>query len=191
MTDTGTTRGAKATYPKWVGVLIAFFVPGAVHFLEVGQRAGVLWFAAVMVGDAVVFSLLLAPGNAAYVLAFALGVSTLVAGTINTGIIIAGAVGALATLGVNVTAMVAGLGLTGFAVGFALKDAVSNLVSGLLIVMYSPFDIGDEIEVSGVTGKVADINLRYVTVKTDTDSVMIPNGNFVTNVIKKNRPAQA
>jgi small-conductance mechanosensitive channel len=115
----------------------------------------------------------------------------LVAGTINTGIIIAGFVAALGTLGVNVTAMVAGLGLTGFAVGFALKDAVSNLVSGLMIVMYSPFDLGDEIEVAGVTGKVSDINLRYVTVKTDTESVLIPNGNFVTNTIKKKLPVKA
>jgi small-conductance mechanosensitive channel len=111
----------------------------------------------------------------------------LAAGTINIGVIIAGAVAALATLGVDVTAMVAGLGLTGFAVGFALKDAVSNLVSGLLIVMYSPFDIGDTIEVSGITGSVENIDLRYVTVKTDTDSVLVPNGAFLTNMIRKKR----
>jgi len=87
----------------------------------------------------------------------------LIAGSINTLIVGAGAISALGTLGVNITALVAGLGLTGFALGLALKDAISNLVGGLMIVVYAPFDLEDTIDLGGTKGKVVDINLRYVT----------------------------
>ena len=50
--------------------------------------------------------------------------------------IIIGIICALGTIGVDVSALVAGLGLTGFAVGFALKDSISNLLAGILILMY-------------------------------------------------------
>jgi len=109
----------------------------------------------------------------------------LIASSINTLIVGAGAISALGTLGVNITAVVAGLGLTGFALGLALKDAISNLVAGLMIVVYAPFDLADTIELSGVHGKVIDINLRYVTLQTESELVLIPNGNFITSVIRK------
>ena len=68
---------------------------------------------------------------------------------------------ALGKLGFDVSALVAGLGLTGFALGFALKDAVSNLIAGVMIVIYQPCEIGQLIEVSGTKGTIVDINLRY------------------------------
>ncbi len=109
----------------------------------------------------------------------------LIAGSINSVILGAGAITALGTLGVNITALVAGLGLTGFALGLALKDAISNLVAGLLIVVYAPFDLEDTIDMAGTRGKVVDINLRYVTLQTEAELVLIPNGNFTTSVIRK------
>ncbi|GAB4372664.1 MAG: mechanosensitive ion channel [Calditrichia bacterium] len=109
----------------------------------------------------------------------------LIAGSVNTLIIIVGSISALGTLGVNITALVASLGLTGFALGLALKDAISNLIAGLMIVIYAPFDIDDTIEVAGIRGRVADINLRYVTLRTESDFVLIPNSNFLTSIIKK------
>ena len=116
----------------------------------------------------------------------------LIGGSVSTIIVMAGAVSALGTLGVNVTAMVAAMGLTGFGVGIALKDAVSNLVAGVLIVIYKPFDLGDRITCSGVEGEVLDINLRYVTVKNDEGAeTMIPNSNFVTNIIRKRAEQKA
>jgi small-conductance mechanosensitive channel len=117
----------------------------------------------------------------------------LLAGSVNTAIAIAGLISALGTLGVNITAMVAGLGLTGFAVGIALKDAVSNLVAGILIVIYKPFDLEESIEISGMKGRVVDINLRYVTLEQDSERSIIPNSFFVTNIIKirtQNPPPQ-
>ncbi len=67
----------------------------------------------------------------------------LLARTSSITLIIFGFVTALGTLGVNVSALVAGLGLTGFALGFALKDTISNLLSGVLILLYRPFVKGN------------------------------------------------
>ncbi len=91
---------------------------------------------------------------------------------------------ALGTLGINVSALVAGLGLTGFALGFALKDILSNVVSGTLILLFQPFQIQDQIKVSGFEGTVINIDLRY-TVLTSSDSkyILIPNSTIFINPV--------
>jgi Small-conductance mechanosensitive channel len=55
------------------------------------------------------------------------------------GLIIFGLITSLGTFGINISALVAGLGLTGFALGFALKDVVSNLIAGSIILLHRPF----------------------------------------------------
>jgi small-conductance mechanosensitive channel len=102
--------------------------------------------------------------------------------------VICGVVTALGTLGVDVTALVTGLGLTGFAVGFALKDIISNALSGILILAYKPFRHGDEITVSDQSGKVAEINLRYTVLDAADKTVFVPNSNLFTNVVIVNKP---
>ena len=57
-------------------------------------------------------------------------------------------------MGINVSAIVAGLGLTGFAFGFAFKDMLSNFISGILIFIYEPFKLGDTIIVDGKEGEL-------------------------------------
>ncbi len=98
-------------------------------------------------------------------------------------LILLGAITALGTVGVNVAALVAGLGLIGFALGFALKDAVSNLLSGALILLYHPFYVGDHITVSGCEGQVVDINLRYTVLQGKEKKYLIPNATLYTNLI--------
>ena len=93
--------------------------------------------------------------------------------------LILGLITALGTLGVNISAIVAGLGLT----GFAFKDMLSNFISGVLIFIYEPFKLGDPLEVEGKTGKVIDINLRYVTIMSEEQKVLIPNSISVSKVI--------
>jgi small conductance mechanosensitive channel len=95
-----------------------------------------------------------------------------------------GTISALGTLGVNVSAMVAGLGLTGFALGFALKDALSNLLAGVMILVYRPFKEGDQINVSGFEGCVTRIDLRYTTLQGTGSKILIPNSVLFTNTIK-------
>ena len=110
-------------------------------------------------------------------------ISRVIAGIIKNIMLILGIITALGTMGVNISAIVAGLGLTGFAFGFAFKDMLSNFISGALIFVYEPFKLGDTIEVEGKTGKVIDINLRYVTIETENQNVLIPNSISVSKVI--------
>lgn len=90
---------------------------------------------------------------------------------------------ALGTMGVDVSAIVAGLGLTGFALGFALKDVLSNLLSGVLVLIYRPIVRGDWITVSGLEGTVITIDLRYTTLETAENRVLLPNSTLFTNPI--------
>ena len=110
-------------------------------------------------------------------------ISRVLAGIAKNIMLILGLITALGTLGVNISAIVAGLGLTGFAFGFAFKDMLSNFISGALIFIYEPFKLGDTIEVEGKTGKVIDINLRYVTIEAEDQKVLVPNSISVSKVI--------
>ena len=110
-------------------------------------------------------------------------ISRVLAGIAKNIMLIIGLITALGTMGINISAIVAGLGLTGFAFGFAFKDMLSNFISGALIFIYEPFKLGDTIEVEGKTGKVIDINLRYVTIEADAQKVLVPNSISVSKVI--------
>ena len=110
-------------------------------------------------------------------------ISRVLSSIIKNIMLIVGLITALGTLGVNISAIVAGLGLTGFAFGFAFKDMLSNFISGALIFIYEPFKLCDIIEVEGKTGKVIEINLRYVTIEAEDQKVLIPNSISVSKVI--------
>lgn len=103
--------------------------------------------------------------------------------TLKIVIILVGLIIALGTLGINVTAMITGLGLTGFALGFALKDALSNILAGILILFYQPFRCGDRIKISGCEGVVKNINLRYTVLESGDEEFLIPNSTCFTNWI--------
>ena len=115
-------------------------------------------------------------------------ISSVLAGIVKNIMLILGLITALGTLGVNISAIVAGLGLTGFAFGFAFKDMLSSFISGIMIFIYQPFQLGDEIEVDKKRGKVVDINLRYVTLQGENSIMLIPNSLLVSKsleVVKK------
>jgi len=108
------------------------------------------------------------------------------------GIVTVGAITALGTVGVNVTALVASLGLSGFALGFAARDMLSNLLGGMLILLYHPFRRGDRIAVAGSEGVVIQINLRYTVIDTGGKVVLIPNSILLNTQITvvASRPAE-
>ncbi|HSE93079.1 MAG TPA: mechanosensitive ion channel domain-containing protein [Methylomirabilota bacterium] len=108
---------------------------------------------------------------------------TIVGQTAKVALVCFGAVTALGTVGVNVTALVAGLGLTGFALGFAFRDVLSNLLAGLLILLFRPFTRHDRIAVTGFEGTVAAVDLRYTTLEREDGRVLIPNSILFTNPI--------
>lgn len=107
----------------------------------------------------------------------------LIGRTASAALIVFGAVTALGTAGVNVSALVAGLGLTGFALGFALKDALSNLLAGVLILVYRPFQRNDYISVAGFEGTVLQTDFRYTILQGKDRKILIPNSTLFTNAI--------
>lgn len=118
--------------------------------------------------------------QADYNTAFILKLGARIAGI---ALLVFGAVTALGTMGINVSALVAGLGLTGFALGFALKDILSNLMAGILILLYRPFRVNDYIIVAGNEGVVTEIDLRYTRLNKEGDTFLVPNSILFTNSI--------
>ncbi|MEE2942027.1 MAG: mechanosensitive ion channel domain-containing protein [Verrucomicrobiota bacterium] len=98
-------------------------------------------------------------------------------------LLVVGLVTSLGTLSIDVSAIVASLGLTGFAVGFALKDSISNLLSGVLILIHRPFEVGDSIKVKTFQGRVTSIDLRYTRLELDGEKILVPNSLLFTNPI--------
>ena len=103
-------------------------------------------------------------------------------------LLVAGLITALGTLGVDVSALVAGLGLTGFALGFAVKDTISNILAGVLLLVYRPFSKTDYVEVKGMEGEVTGIDLRYTTLQNEGQKILLPNSLLFTNPITIGKP---
>lgn len=116
----------------------------------------------------------------------------LLARTVKLCLVLFGIVTALGTVGIEVSALVAGLGLTGFAFGFALKDIISNALSGVLLIFFKPYKQGDRISVFSnqpFEGVVVEINLRYTILDAGERTVFVPNSILFTNVVTVRKTA--
>ena len=101
--------------------------------------------------------------------------------------IIVGFLLGLAALEINVAPLVAIIGATGFVIAFALQNTLSNFASGLMIMLYKPFDVGDFVQTSEVAGTVKSMTLVTTNVMTPDNKLMVvPNndlwGKVITNV---------
>jgi len=111
-------------------------------------------------------------------------VSLLVVKITRWSIVIIGTIAALNQIGFDLTAFLAGLGVVGFTVGFAIQDVSKNFVAGILLLLQQPFDIDDVIEVTGFSGTVLTVNLRATEMRTfDGRLVQIPNADVFTSPI--------
>ena len=98
---------------------------------------------------------------------------------------IIGLVVAISMLGVNIGPLVAAIGAAGLVIGLALQGTLSNFASGLLILVYRPYDVGDVIDGGGVLGKVEAMNLVSTRIATFDNQVMfVPNNSIWNGVIK-------
>ena len=93
----------------------------------------------------------------------------------------------LSALEVNVGPVLAIVGAAGFVIAFALQNSLSNFASGILMLVYRPFDMGDLVNVAGVLGKVESMNLLSTQLRMpDNQLVIVPNnsvwGDVITNV---------
>ncbi len=92
---------------------------------------------------------------------------------------------ALSQVGISVAPMLAGLGVAGFIIGFALQDTLSNFAAGAMILAYRPFDTDDYIQVAGVEGIVKKMNMVSTTINTiDNQTLIIPNSKIWGDVIR-------
>lgn len=91
---------------------------------------------------------------------------------------------ALNVLGVDTTSLIAVLGAAGLAVGLALQDSMKNFASGVLLLIFRPFDKGDLVEAGGTSGVVRAITLLTTELRTlDNKQVIVPNGTIWSDVI--------
>ena len=101
--------------------------------------------------------------------------------------LLVGLVVALSMLEVNIGPFLAAIGAAGFIIGFALQGTLSNFAAGIMILMYRPYDIGNFVNVAGISGTVSAMTLVSTTLTLpDNQTVIVPNnsiwGGIITNV---------
>lgn len=75
-----------------------------------------------------------------------------------------------------VTAIVAGAGIAGLAIGYAAKDSLSNFTSSVFLAVFQPFRVGDSVDFRGEYGQIEDMTLRHTVIRTsDNRRIMVPN----------------
>ncbi len=91
---------------------------------------------------------------------------------------------ALGTAGMDVTALIAGVGVAGVGIGLAMQGILSNLMAGLTIIFTKPFRFGEYIEIAGVQGQVTSIELFTTTLlHADHSQVIVPNRKIVGEIL--------
>lgn len=102
-----------------------------------------------------------------------------------TVVMIAVLLAVLGNFGIQTTSFVAILAAAGFAIGFALQGSLSNFASGVMIIVFRPYKIGDFIEAAGVAGVVQEIHLFNTIIHTpDNIKIIVPNSKIAGDVIK-------
>ncbi|MFT6220382.1 MAG: small conductance mechanosensitive channel [Myxococcota bacterium] len=103
------------------------------------------------------------------------------------------AIAALGQLGIQTTSLAAILAAVGLAIGLALQGSLSNIASGVMIIFFKPFKIGDLVESAGVLGRIEEVSIFTTTIKTaDNKTIISPNslltsGNIINYSAKESR----
>lgn len=100
------------------------------------------------------------------------------------GVWVLGLAISLSLLNVNLAGVLAALGITGAALGLGLRDVISNMVCGIILLSVQPFSLGDTVVIEGNEGTVEDIKIRVTTLRTgDGKQIQIPNSRvFAANI---------
>lgn len=103
---------------------------------------------------------------------------------IKTVVYVIAIISAISTLGIKTTSLLAALASVGVALGLGLQGSVSQLVSGIMIIVNKPFKKGDFVEVKGVSGTISGIYIMYTVLHTvDNKKVIVPNSDITSNYI--------
>ena len=94
------------------------------------------------------------------------------------------AIAAIGQLGVETTSLLAVMGAAGLAVGLALQGSLSNFASGVLIVLFRPYKVGDWVEAAGISGAVEEVQILVTVMKTgDNKKIIVPNSQIMGSII--------
>jgi len=103
-------------------------------------------------------------------------------GLVHYTVLIVGAMLILQNAGIQLTAFAVVASALGVGVGFGLQNVISNFISGLIVLLERPIQIGDRVELSGVEGVVKEIGARRTVIETpDRIAVLVPNQKFITD----------
>jgi small conductance mechanosensitive channel len=109
---------------------------------------------------------------------------TFVANLVQMVLLVFVIIAAISALGIQTTSFIAILGAAGLAIGLALQGSLSNFASGVLIVMFRPYKVGDFVEAAGISGVVEEVQILTTVLKTgDNKKVIVPNGQIMDSVI--------
>jgi small conductance mechanosensitive channel len=109
---------------------------------------------------------------------------TFVCNLVRTALLIVVIIAAISALGIETTSFIAIFGAAGLAVGLALQGSLSNFASGVLIVLFRPYKVGDFIEAAGINGSVEQVQILTTVLKTgDNKQVIVPNSQIMDSVI--------
>jgi small conductance mechanosensitive channel len=109
---------------------------------------------------------------------------TFVSNLVNMVLMVVVAIAAIGALGVQTTSFIAILGAAGLAVGLALQGSLSNFASGVLIVLFRPYKVGDWVEAAGISGSVLEVQILTTVLKTgDNKQVIVPNSQIMGSII--------
>lgn len=93
-------------------------------------------------------------------------------------------IASISALGIQTTAFIAVLGAAGLAIGLALQGSLANFASGVLIVLFRPYKVGDWVEAAGIAGTVVEVQILTTVFKTgDNKTIIVPNGQVMDSVI--------
>jgi len=109
---------------------------------------------------------------------------TFICNLVRTVLMIVVVIAAIGAIGVETTSFIAIFGAAGLAVGLALQGSLSNFASGVLIVLFRPYQVGDWIEAAGISGSVEEVQILTTILKTgDNKQIIVPNSQIMGSII--------
>lgn len=109
---------------------------------------------------------------------------TFICNLVRTALMVVVVIAAIGAIGIETTSFIAIFGAAGLAVGLALQGSLSNFASGVLIVLFRPYRVGDWIEAAGISGSVEQVQILTTILKTgDNKQIIVPNSQIMDSII--------
>jgi small conductance mechanosensitive channel len=109
---------------------------------------------------------------------------TFICNLVRISLMVVVVIAAIGAIGIQTTSFIAIFGAAGLAVGLALQGSLSNFASGVLIVLFRPYRVGDFIEAAGIAGSVEQVQILTTILKTgDNKQIIVPNSQVMDSII--------